>query len=285
LHRESHQRAKNECCPAFRSNYRDGASIPLLILLLALGGGAQALAPAPAAAMIDMGGECGDPVTFDPSYCDENGGGGGSAGGGSGTSEGGGAPYEQSAETIVIRDPFVPVPDGLPHEIGGRRQARADGPRIPLRSRHGARPVRVAKVPLTRDECVKLTRRLPVLGSDVVANRAYDEYEQITTRMSLVNQVLERLEKRREGLKARLKYLRSISHPSMHDQGEILRLEETLETQQQNQIEPLKQKLDSLQRSRRAKDESLNRLAEANEIAHKALRGECERKYPKLFGK
>jgi hypothetical protein len=262
----------------FRSNYRDGASIALLLLLLALGGGAQALAPAPAAAMIDMGGECGGPVVLDPSYCDENGGGGGSA-------EGGGAPYEQSAETIVIRDPFVPVPDGLPHEIGGRRQARADGPRTPLRSRHGARPVRVAKVPLTRDECVKLTRGLPVLGSDVVANRAYEEYEQITTRMSLVNQVLERLEKRREGLKARLKYLRSISHPSMHDQGEILELEETLETQQQNQIEPLRQKLDSLERWRRAKDESLNRLAGANEIAHKALRGECERKYPKLFGK
>jgi hypothetical protein len=269
-----------------RSNYRGaGASIATLAVLLALAGGAQALAPAPAAAMIDLGEECGGPVVMDPSYCDENGGGGGSAGGGSGTPEGGGASYEQPGETIVIRDPFVPVPDGLPHEIGGRRQARADGPRIPFRSRHGAKPARVAEVPLARDECVKLTRGLPVLGSDAIANRAYEEYEQITKRMSLINQILERLEKKREGLKTRLKYLRSISRPSMHDQSEILELEETLETAQQNQIEPLKQKLDFLERWRRAKDESLNRLAGANEIAHKTLRGACERKYPKLFGR
>ncbi len=167
-----------------RSNYRGGASIALLILLLALAAGAQALAPAPAAAMIDMGGECGGPVVVDPSYCDENGGGGGSAGGGSGTPEGGGASYEQPGETIVIRDPFVPVPDGLPREIGGRRQARADGPRIPFRSRHGGRPTRVAEVSLTRDECVKLTRGLPVLGSDAVANRVWEEYARLAAKLS-----------------------------------------------------------------------------------------------------
>jgi hypothetical protein len=262
-----------------RSNHRGGASIALVIALFAVASGAQALRPAPAAAMIDMGGECGAPVVSDPSYCDENGGGGG---------------YEQPGETIVIRDPVLPVPDGLPHEIGGRRQARADGPRTPFRSRHGARATRVAEIPLTHDECLTLRRGwtayglkpgLVVFGSDAIANRAFEEYAQITTKMSLVNQVLERLGEKRKSLKARLNFLSSLSHPSMHDKSEILELEETLEAQQQKQIAPLKQKLDSLELLRRDKEGSLNRLAEANEVAHRTLRAECERKYPKLFGK
>ncbi len=261
---------------SLKSNRPGGASIALLAALLALGGGAQALAPAPAAAMIDLGDECGGTVTTDPSYCDENGGGGGG--------------YEQPGETIVIRDPVLPVPDGLPHEIGGRRQARADGPRIPFRSRHGGRPVRrVAELPLTRDECLTLKRGwdplyglipgFAVLGSDVIANRLNIEIMRTTDQMFSAQGALERLRSKKAEL---LKALGAESHPGEGERSKILDLEKQL-VELNGVIAAREQKSDSLKRLLSGKYDRLQRLVEANGIAHRTLRAECKRKYPELF--
>jgi hypothetical protein len=255
------------------------ASIALLAALLALSGGAQALAPAPAAAMIDLGGECGGPVVLDPSYCDENGGGGQTGTGGD--SAGGDTENWQKPEVIVVDDPVGPCRRSpascLPSEIRAGRQARADGPRIPFRSRHGARPARVAEVPLTRDECVKLTRGLPVLGSDVVANRVNEEVDRIAAKLSIAMSDLSRLRTARASLSIELRQLRAEQNPSRGDKSRILEIEEALE-RLQDHIEPLEQQLAFLYDSRRAKEQLSIRLTEANGAAHKVMRDVCRRR-------
>jgi hypothetical protein len=275
-----------------KSKRRSGASIALLILLLALGGGAQVLAPAPAAAMIDMGGECGDPVVSDPSYCDENGGGGGQAGTGDSTS--GDTENWQRPEVIEIRDPVDPCRGSsascLPKQTGGGRQARADGPRIPFRSRHGARPARVAEIPLTYPECRTLARGwaadglmpgLAVLGSDVLANRVDKEAAQIRLDIVAARATLERLRKARAELSSTLNALVP-AHSGLGGRSEILQFEEDL-GKLNSRIADQERQLAALERLFSDKLERLQHLVKANWIAHKALRGECGRRYPKLF--
>jgi hypothetical protein len=274
-----------------KSNRRGGcASIAMLIALLALGGGAQALAPAPAAAMVDLGGECGGPVVLDPSYCDENGGGGG----GDQAGPGGDTENWQKPEVIVVDDPVGPCRRSpascLPNEIRGGRQARADGPRIPHRSRHGARPARVAEVPLTYPECRTLARGwiadglmpgLAVLGSDVIANRVDKEAAQVRLDIVAARGTLERLKKARAELGSTLSALVP-AHSGLGGRSEILEFEEDL-VKLNSRIADEERQLNALERLFSDKLERLQRLVEANWNAHKTLRGECKRRYPKLF--
>jgi hypothetical protein len=270
-----------------------GASIALLIALFALASGAQALAPAPAAAMIDMGGECGDPVVSDPSYCDENGGGGGQADAG-GNSAGGDTENWQRPEVIEVRDPVDPCRRSpascLPKQTGGGRQARADGPRIPLRSRHGARPARVAEIPVTFPECRTLARGwiadglmpgLAVLGSDVIANRVDKEAAQVRLDIVAARGTLERLRKARAELGSTLNAL-AAARSGLGGRSKILEVEEDL-VGLNSRIADQERQLNALERLFSDKLERLQRLVEASWIAHKALRGECARRYPKLF--
>jgi hypothetical protein len=275
-----------------KSNRRGGASIALLAALLAIGG-AQAFAPAPAAAMIDMGGECGDPITFDSSYCDESGGGGGQAGTGGGSTSGDTENW-QRPEVIEVRDPGDPCRRSpascLPKQTGGGRQARADGPRIPFRSRHGARPTRVAEIPLTYPECRTLARGwaadglmpgLAVLGSDVIANRVDKEAAQVRLDIVAARGTLERLRNARAELGSTLTALVP-AHSGLGGRSKILEFEEDL-VKLNSRIADQERQLNALERLFSDKLERLQRLVEANWIAHKALRGECGRRYPKLF--
>ncbi len=277
-----------------KSKRRSGAPIALLAALLAIGGGAQALAPAPAAAMIDLGEECGGPVTVDPSYCDETGGGGGQAGTGGNGAGGGDAENWQKPEVIEVRDPVDPCrrspSNCLPKQIGGGRQARADGPRTPFRSRHGARPTRVAEVPLTYFECRTLARGwsaaglnpgLAVLGSDVIANRVDKEAAQVRLDIVAARGTLERLRKARAELGSTLNAL-AAARSGLGGRSKILEVEEDL-VGLNSRIADQERQLNALERLFSDKLERLQRLVEASWIAHKALRGECARRYPKLF--
>jgi len=271
-----------------------GASIAMLIALLALGGGTQALAPAPAAAMIDLGEECGGPVTVDPSFCDENGGGGGQAGTGGNSAGGGDTENWQKPEVIEVRDPVDPCrrspSNCLPKQTGGGRQARADGPRTPFRSRHSARPTRVAEIPLTYPECRTLARGwsaaglnpgLAVLGSDVIVNRLDKEAAQVRLDIVAAKGTLERLRKARAELGSTLSALVP-AHSGLGGRSEILEFEEDL-VELNSRIAYQERQLNALERLFSDKLERLQRLVAANWIAHKALRGECARRYPTLF--
>jgi hypothetical protein len=140
--------------------HHGGLLIVLLVATLVLAGGAQTLAPTPAAAMIDQGEECTDPIL----ECEPGG------GGGVGSSGGGGSPNDTvGSETIEVRgtrpSPCQLSPSScLPSS--GRPPLGSNGARNPLRPR-GGRPMRVADAnPGLPKRCRGALRRLSMALKD-----------------------------------------------------------------------------------------------------------------------